>query len=65
MVICRCTVQKLISFSFTGEWSPGALESGDQCWRNFGNAGDLEYHLEPLESLGGKQNTGKCVGSVV
>ncbi len=46
MVICRCTVQELISFSFTGEWIPGAQESGDQSWRIVGNAGDLEYPLE-------------------
>ncbi len=45
-VICRFTVQELISFLFTEEWSPGAQESGDQCWRIVGNAGVLEYPLE-------------------
>ncbi len=39
VVICRCTVQELISFSFTGEWSLGAQESGDQRRRIVGNAG--------------------------
>ncbi len=39
MVICRCMVQELISFLFTGEWSLGAQESGDQRWRVVGNAG--------------------------
>ncbi len=46
MDTCMCTVQELISFSFTGEWSPGAQESGDQRWRIVGNAGVLEYPLE-------------------
>ncbi len=46
MDICRCTVQELISFSFTREWSPGAHESGDQHWRIVGNTGVLDYHLE-------------------
>ncbi len=66
MDICRCTVQELISFSFTGEWSPGSQEIGDQCWRIIGNA---EYpgisFGKSLESLAGKQNTGKFVESLV
>ncbi len=51
-------VQELISFSFTGERG-SKLENSWKC----GSPG-ISFG-ESLESLVGKQNTGKCVGSLV